>query len=89
MGQKETSHIMINYEVGSEVYVIEELKIILCVKETHGIMGTHDIVVEIKSPFHDELQKTITMKIRKIGINKMSYLKSRYSNQQAETILVQ
>ena len=60
------AYVLANCEIGSEIPVIDELKTIPDVKEAHGILGAYDIVAEVESPSREELQKTITMKIRKI-----------------------
>lgn len=64
------AYVLANCDIGSERCVIEELMIIPCVKEAHDIMGAYDIVTETESSSSEELQKTITMKIRKIGMIK-------------------
>ena len=79
------AYVLANCDIGSERCVIDELKTIPCVKEAHGIMGAYDIVAEIESSSREELQKTITMKIRKIGMIKSTLTLvgidgQRYSN---------
>ena len=60
------AYVLANCDIGYERCVIEELKTIPCVKEAHGIMGAYDVVAEIESSSREELQRTITMKIRKV-----------------------
>jgi DNA-binding Lrp family transcriptional regulator len=62
------AYVLANCELGSERYVIDELKTIPGVKEAHGIMGAYDIMAEMESSSREELQKIITMKIRKMGM---------------------
>lgn len=60
------AYVLANCELGSERHVIDELKTITGVKEVHGVMGAYDIMAEVELPSHEELQKTIVWKIRKI-----------------------
>lgn len=64
----EKAYVLAICDTGYEKCVIDELKTIPCVKAAHGIMGAYDIVAEVESPSREEMQKTITMKIRKIGM---------------------
>jgi DNA-binding Lrp family transcriptional regulator len=79
------AYVLANCDIGYERCVIEELKTIPCVKEAHGIMGAYDIVAEIESSSREELQRTITLKIRKVGMIKSTLTLEgiegkRYSN---------
>lgn len=65
MDQKETSYIMINCEVGSEVDVIEELKSINCIKEVQGVLGVYDILAKLETPSIEHMRDAIAL-IRKI-----------------------
>lgn len=60
------AYVLANCEIGSERQVIDELKLIPCVKEAHGIMGAFDIVAELESSSAKELREEIMWKIRKI-----------------------
>ena len=61
-----TAYVLINCELGSEEFVISELKSIDGVVEVHGTFGAYDILAKIESPTVDVLRETITWKIRKI-----------------------
>ena len=65
MDQKETSYIMINCEVGSEVAVIDELKSINYIKEVQGVLGNYDILAKLETPSIEYTRDTIAA-IRKI-----------------------
>ena len=43
-----TVYVLINCNIGSEVWVIGELKKIDCVKEIQGIFGLFDVLVKVK-----------------------------------------
>ena len=60
------AYVLANCEIGSEISVIDELKSIPDVKEAHGILGAYDIVAEIESSSREELQKTISLRVRQI-----------------------
>ena len=57
---------MINCNIGSEEYVMSQLKEIDLVKEVHGTFGAYDIVVLVKADTVESLRDAITWKIRKI-----------------------
>ena len=58
--------VLINWELGSEEKIIEELKTISDVKNVQGTFGAYDIIVEISSESVEQIRETITWKIRKI-----------------------
>ncbi len=60
------AYILLTCDLGSENSVIEQLKAIASVKETHGIFGAYDILVKIESSSSNDLRETVTFKIRKI-----------------------
>jgi DNA-binding Lrp family transcriptional regulator len=57
---------MIACDFGQEERVLEELKGIDRVKEAHGTEGHYDIVAEVQSKTADEINSTVSNKIRKI-----------------------
>lgn len=57
---------MINCDLGSEQYVIDELKKIDGVKEVHGTFGAYDVLAKVEAEQVEPLRETITWKIRKI-----------------------
>lgn len=61
------AYVLINCDMGSEEYVINDLKSIIGVKNVNGIFGAYDIIAEVQTPTVDDLRETITMKIRKIS----------------------
>ncbi len=60
-----TAYVLINCDLGSEEFIISELKEIETVTEVWGVLGTYDIIVKLESGSLDEISKTITLKIRK------------------------
>ncbi len=62
-----TAYVLINCELGSEEFVISELKSIDGVVEVHGTFGAYDILAKITSDQVEKLRETITWKVRKIS----------------------
>ncbi len=61
-----TAYVLINCDLGSEEFIISELKEIETVKEVRGVLGAYDILVKLEAGSLDEISKTITLKIRKL-----------------------
>jgi len=59
-------YMLINYNMGFEEHVIDELKRIESVKEIHGVFGMFDVLVKIESSEVKTLDQTVLMKIQKI-----------------------
>lgn len=60
------AYVLINCELGVEEFVISELKEIETVREVRGILGAYDILVKLEAGSLDEINKTVTLKIRKL-----------------------
>ena len=68
MGEKVASaFILLNAELGAETEVLNGLKMIDEVKETHLIYGVYDIIARIEAESMDELRKVIGWKIRRLA----------------------
>ena len=61
-----TAYVLINCDLGSEEFVISELKSIEGVVEIHGIFGAYDILAKVEASLVEKLRETITWEIRKI-----------------------
>jgi DNA-binding Lrp family transcriptional regulator len=61
-----TAYVMIACDYGQEERILEELKGVDKVKEVHGTEGYYDIVAEVQSKMADEINNTVSNKIRKI-----------------------
>ena len=61
-----TAYVLINCDLGSEEFVISELKSIEGVTEVHGTFGAYDILAKVQADLVEKLRETITWKIRKI-----------------------
>ena len=61
-----TAYVLINCDLGSEEFVISELKSIEGVVEVHGTFGAYDILAKAESSQVEALREIITWKIRKI-----------------------
>ena len=64
--QLATAYVLINCDLGSEEFVILELKAIEGVVEVHGTFGAYDILAKVEASLVEKLRETITWKIRKI-----------------------
>ncbi len=62
-----TAYVLINCDLGSEEQIIEELKQLEDVKETHGVFGVYDILAKVESENVEHLKDIITWKIRKLN----------------------
>ncbi len=65
--QLSTAYVLINCDLGSEEFVISELKSIEGVVEVHGTFGAYDILAKVEASLVEKLRETITWKIRKIS----------------------
>ncbi len=61
-----TAYVLINCDLGYEEAVIDELKNLDDVKETHGVFGAYDIFAKVESANVENLRDTIAWKIRKL-----------------------
>ena len=55
-----------NFKLGEEKEVVQELKKIVGIKEAHGTFGLYDIVAQIECTTDEKIQEIVTQKIRKI-----------------------
>jgi DNA-binding Lrp family transcriptional regulator len=63
-----TAYVLINYEIGSERDILDNLKAVPGVIEASEVNGVYDIVLKITSDTLDSLKETITQDIRTIDI---------------------
>jgi len=60
-------YVLINCELGTEEYVIEELKRIPEIKKAHVTFGTYDIIVEIQAKTQEDFDNIVSHGIRRIS----------------------
>jgi len=60
------AYVLINCEIGAEVFIISQLKEIDLVKEVHGTFGYYDVIGVIEANTVESIRETINRKIRKI-----------------------
>ena len=58
---------MLNCDLGTEDYILEELKRIPQVKKAYVTFGAYDIIVEIQAESQEDFDKAIALKIRSIS----------------------
>ncbi len=61
-----TAYILVNCTLGSEEKIISEISKLPDVKEARGTYGVHDIFVKVRSENTEQMNHTITSKIRKV-----------------------
>jgi len=61
-----TAYVLINYEIGAEQNILNELKNVPGIVEVSEVNGIYDIVVKIASDTLESLKNTITRHIRAI-----------------------
>ena len=61
-----TAFVLLNAELGAETEVINVLKMIDEVKETHLIYGVYDIIARIEADTMEDLRKVIGWKVRRL-----------------------
>ena len=62
-----TAYVLVNYDLGFEVEIIDEIKQLEDVKEVNGVFGAYDILAKVESANVENLRDTITWKIRKLN----------------------
>jgi DNA-binding Lrp family transcriptional regulator len=55
-----TAYVLINYEIGAEQNILNELKNVPAIVEVSEVNGIYDIVVKIASDSLNKLKETIT-----------------------------
>ena len=73
MGGMESAYIMINCELGSEDFVIEQLKSIPGIKEVQGVFGNYDILVKIQTQSIESLRE-ISLSFKSAKFQKFTVL---------------
>jgi DNA-binding Lrp family transcriptional regulator len=61
-----TAYVLINYEIGAEKNIINELKTVPGVIEANEVNGVYDIIIKITADNLDKFKDTITRRIRTI-----------------------
>ena len=61
----QTAFVMVNCETGHEIDVIEQIRSIEGIKESHRTSGSHDIFCRIEVERVESLREIIEQKIRK------------------------
>ena len=61
-----TAFVLLNAELGAETEVLNGLKLIDEVKETHLIYGVYDIIARIEADTMEDLRKVIGWKVRRL-----------------------
>lgn len=60
-------YILLNCDLGTEDYILEELKRVPQVKKAYVTFGAYDIIVEIQAESQEDFDKAIALKIRSIS----------------------
>lgn len=60
-------YILLNCDLGTEDYILEELKRVPQVKKAYVTFGAYDIIVEVQAESQEDFDKAIALKIRSIS----------------------
>lgn len=60
-------YILLNCDLGSEEYIVEELKQIPEVKNAYLTFGAYDVIAEVHANSQEDFEKTVSSKIRKLA----------------------
>ena len=60
-------YILLNCDLGTEDYILEELKRVPQVKKAYVTFGAYDIIAEIQAESQEDFDKAIALKIRSIS----------------------
>ena len=61
-----TAFVLLNAELGAETEVLQGLKVINGVKETHLVNGVYDIIARIEAESMGDLKYIISWKVRRL-----------------------
>jgi DNA-binding Lrp family transcriptional regulator len=59
--------VLVNSDIGSETQVLEGLKHVEGVEETHALWGVYDFMVKIKANSVDKLKEILRLQVRKLA----------------------
>ncbi len=60
------AYVLIRVEAGKENFVLDELMKIECVRKASLVFGPFDIIAEVETLSHDELDKVVSGTMRRI-----------------------
>ena len=60
-------YILLNCDLGSEDYIVDELRRIPEVKNAYLTFGAYDIIAEVHANSQEAFEKTVSSKIRKLA----------------------
>ena len=61
-----TAFVLVNAELGGETEVMNGLKMIDGVKETHMVYGVYDIIARVEADSMEDLKNIISWKVRRL-----------------------
>jgi len=62
-----TAYVLLNTDLGAETEVMNDLKMIVEIKEAHMVYGAYDIVARIKADTMEDLKNIISWKVRRLS----------------------
>ena len=60
-------YVLLNCDLGAEEYIVTELRQIPEIKNAYLTFGAYDVIVEIHANSQEDLEKTVSSKIRKLA----------------------
>lgn len=61
------AYVLLTGDIGAEKDIISQLRSIENVKEVHGTLGLYDIILKVEADTEEQVNKTITSKIRSMN----------------------
>ena len=59
--------VLLNCDLGAEEYILDELQQVPQIKNSYVTFGAYDIIAEIHAETQEELEKTVSMNIRRLS----------------------
>ena len=61
-----TAYVLINTDIGSESEVLDQLKKIDAVEESHMVYGVYDVVAKVSAETMENLKESVSWKVRRL-----------------------
>ena len=62
-----TAYVLLNTDLGAETEVMNDMKMIVEIKEAHMVYGVYDIIARIEADTMEDLKNIISWKVRRIN----------------------
>ena len=62
-----TAYVLLNTDLGAETEVMNDMKMIVEIKEAHMVYGVYDIIARIEADTMEDLKNIISWKVRRLN----------------------